>query len=122
MNRLFMIGAIAAFAAVAAGCNNPDPPDKVQRDVSNAQRERSADVADARRQGTKEVDAQRRDVADASANKDYDVAVAKAKGDYEVATKACNALAGSAQADCKDRADATYDADKKRAEQLKLRR
>jgi len=121
MKRLTMIAAIAAFGAMAAGCNNPEPPAKVEREVSKAQAERNTNVAEARKEGNQEIRAQRSDVADARATKEYEVALAKVEGDYEVATKACNVLAGSAQADCKTRAEADYKAEKSKVELLKPR-
>jgi hypothetical protein len=49
----------------------------------------------------------------------YEVALAKAEGDYKVAKEACNVLSGSAQVDCRARAEATLKSDTARAELLK---
>jgi hypothetical protein len=119
MNRIIIVGAIAVLGAVAAGCNSPTPAPKVQQNVAEAKAERSNNVAEARREGTAEVSAQRRDVGDAKDQRSYDVAVAKADGDYKVAVAACEQLAGSMQADCKDRAAITLRSDKAVAEPLK---
>lgn len=119
MNRFTTIGAMAVFGAMAAGCNSPTPVAQVKQDVANAQQDRSNNVAEARREGNKDVNAQQRDVNAAKATKDYEVALAKVEGDYQVADTACNVLAGTAQADCKDQATAARKADKSNAELLK---
>ncbi|MEO8463743.1 MAG: hypothetical protein ABI640_00240 [Gammaproteobacteria bacterium] len=121
MNKIIMMGAVAAFGAMVAACDSPKPIAQVNQDVAAARSERSSNVADARREGNQAINAQQRDVNEAQANKDYEVAMAKADGDYDVATKACNALAGTAQADCKDHASAMLKADKANAELLKPR-
>jgi hypothetical protein len=122
MNKIIIIGAVAAFGALAAGCNEPTPAPKVQQNVAAAKQDRATNVAEARREGNEAISSQRQDVAKAVDDKDYDVAIAKADGDYKVALESCKVLSGTAQADCKDRAAATLKADKAAAEQLKVRR
>jgi hypothetical protein len=119
MNRFITIGAMAAFGALAAGCNAPTPVAKVQQNVAEAKVERSNNVAEARREGTQEVNAQRRDVTDAKDTRNYEVALAKAEGDFKVANEACKVLSGSAQVNCKDRADGVLKSDTASAELLK---
>ena len=45
----------------------------------------------------------------------YDVATTAAEGDHKAALEQCDALSGTAQKDCKDKADADYDLVKARA-------
>jgi len=126
MKKLIAIGSLLILGLSAAACNQAKPPETVQRDVSKAEKDRAAKVADARKEGNqaierqqKDVAAQQRDVNDAAANKNYEVAIAKADGDYTVATQQCEALSGSEQSACKDRAEAAHKADKAAAETLK---
>ena len=128
MNRLITIGSILVLGLSAAACNQAKSPAAVQRDVSKAEADRNAKVAEARKDGTKDiqrqqkdVDAQQRDLNGAVANKNYDVAIAKADGDYKVAIQKCEALSGSEQSACKDRAEAEHKASKADAETLKNR-
>jgi hypothetical protein len=126
MNKLITVGYVLLLGLSAAACNEAKSPPTVQRDVSKAEADRAAKVAEARKEGNqaierqqKDVDAQRRDVNDAVANKNYEVAIAKADGDYKVATQACEALSGSEQSTCKDRAEAKHKAEKADAELLR---
>jgi len=119
MNKFVTIGAVAVFGAMVAGCNAPTPAAKVQQNVANAKAERSNEVAEARREGAQDISAQRHEVSEAKDNRNYEVALAKAEGDYKVAKEACNVLAGSAQVDCRERADATLKSDTAKAELLK---
>jgi hypothetical protein len=128
MNRLITIGSILLLGLSAAACNQAKPPAAVQRDVSKAEADRNAKVAEARKDGNqaiqrqqKDVDAQQRDVNGAVADKIRDVAVAKADGDYKVALQKCEALSGSEQSACKERAEAEHKANKADAELLKNR-
>jgi hypothetical protein len=128
MNRLITIGSMILLGAAAAACNTADPPATVQRDVTKAEADRTSEVAQARKEGTQaiqqqqeDVNAESRDVSDATATKNYEVALAKAEGDYRVSTESCNALAGTGQKGCKDRADAVRKADIANAELLKPR-
>ena len=128
MNALLSIGSMVILGAVFAGCNKAETTAEVQSDVAEAQATRSENVAEARRDGADEIsqqqqdlNAQRRDVNEAAADRNYDVAIAKAEGDHKVATEACEALAGSAQTNCKDQADAMLKSEKSRAETLKPR-
>ena len=135
MHKLITIGCILVLGLSAAACNEAKPPNAVQRDVSKAEADRNAKVAEARKDGNqaierqqKDVAAQQRDVANerrdvnnAVADKNYDVAIAKADGDYKVAIQKCEALSGSEQSACKDRAEAQHKANKADAELLKNR-
>ena len=126
MNRVITIGSMLILGVATAACNSANPPATVQRDVSKAEADRTADVADARQDGEqavqrqqKDVDAERRDVTDAQATENYKVALAKADGDYKVSAASCDALAGTAQVNCKDQAEAVLKSDTARAELLK---
>jgi hypothetical protein len=124
MNKLITIGSLILLGAAA--CDTANRPSVVQRDVSKAEADRTANVADAREEGAqavqrqqKDVDAERRDVSDAQATENYKVALAKADGDYKVASASCEALSGTAQGSCKDQAEAALKSDQARAELLK---
>jgi hypothetical protein len=126
MNRLITIGSTLILGVATAACNSANRPATVERDVSNAEADRTADVANAHEQGAqavqrqeKDVDAERHDVSDAKATESYNVALAKADGDYNVATASCGALSGTAQVNCKDQAEAVLKSDKASAELLK---
>jgi CCR4-NOT transcriptional regulation complex NOT5 subunit len=126
MNRVITIGSMLILGIATSACNTPNPPATVQRDVSKAEADRTANVANARQDGAqavqrqqKDVDAERRDVSDAQATENYNVALAKADGDYKVAVASCDALAGTAQVNCKDQAEAVLKSDKASAELLK---
>jgi hypothetical protein len=128
MNRLITIGSILILGLSAAACNQAKSPTATQRDVSKAEADRNAKVAEARKEGNqaiqrqqKDVAAEQRDVNGAVANKNYDVAIAKADGDYKVAVQQCEALSGSEQSACKERAEAQHKANKADAETLKNR-
>lgn len=128
MNRLITIGSILIIGLSAAACDQAKSPDAVQRGVSKAEQNRNEKVAEARKEGNeavqrqqKDVDAQQRDVNGAVADKNYDVAIAKADGDYKVAIQQCEALSGSEQSACKERAEAKLKANKADAELLKNR-
>jgi hypothetical protein len=128
MNRLITIGSILVLGLSAAACNQAKSPAAEQRDVSKAEADRNAKVAEARKEGNqaiqrqqKDVAAEQRDVNGAVANKNYDVAIAKADGDYKVAIQQCEALSGSQQSACKERAEAEHKANKADAEILKNR-
>src|SRR3954469_15003348 len=128
MNRLITIGSILVLGLSAAACNQAQSPAATQRDASKAEADRNAKVAEARKDGNqaiqrqqKDVDAAKRDVNGAVEKKNYDVAIAKADGDYKVAIQQCEALAGSQQSACKERAEAEHKANKADAELLKNR-
>jgi predicted lipid-binding transport protein (Tim44 family) len=124
--------AVAAFVLTA--CNKAEPPAEVARDVEKAQAEGQRDVADARadaQQANADADKQ---VADAIADHDAEdvakqahnanewfdkgkskIVIAQAEADHKVAVEKCDALAGSAQRDCKDTADKALDQAKQTA-------
>lgn len=103
MQRL-LIPLMAALALTLGACNNAKSPDAVANDVAKAEQK-----ADAK------VDDKLKDLNDKDAKATYDVAATAADGDHKVALEQCNALAGDAQKDCKEKADADYDLAKARA-------
>jgi len=128
MNRLITIGSILVLGLSAAACNQAKSPATEQRDVSKAEADRNAKVAEARKEGNQAIQRQQKDVAEqqrdvnaAVGDKNYDVAIAKADGDYKVAIQECEALSGSQQSACKERAEAEHKAKKADAEILKNR-
>jgi hypothetical protein len=116
--KLAMVAGLMALGALG-GCNNAKSPDAVSGDVASAQQTANENVADAQKDAAKDnADAlaksadQNKDTIETEAKGAYDVAVARAGGDHKVALQKCEALAGDAQKNCKDRADADYDAAK----------
>jgi hypothetical protein len=133
LNALYMI---VAAALALAGCNKAESPAEVQHDVTTAQADAQRDVADARADARENMADANKDVADAAADHDaadvadqakdanqtaamgdYKITVAQAEAAHKVATQKCEGLSGSAQQDCKDRADNELDHAKKQAEQ-----
>ena len=131
---LKVLCAVAAAAFILTACNKSETPAEVARDVEKAQAEGQRDVADARadvQQSNADADKQ---VADAIADHDNDevaqqahdaneaydkgkskIMIAQAEADHKVAVEKCDALAGSAQKDCKDNADRALDQAKQTA-------
>ena len=115
-----LIAIVGMFAlALAAGCNKPKSPDTVANNVTNAEQKAANNVADAQKDATKDVanaaekvDDKAKDLNNAEVKGAYDVEMAKADGDRKVALNKCEALSGDAQKDCKDIADADYQAAK----------
>jgi hypothetical protein len=125
MNR-FIVGSLIALGTMTSACNSADTAAEVQRDVADAQDARSDNVTEARRDGAdaiqreqRDVTAERRDLEDATATRNYEVALSEAEGNLEVATQACEAMSGSEQTACKERADSVFETATARAEQLK---
>ena len=126
--------ALVVAAFVLTACNKSETPAEVARDVEKAKAEGQRDVADARadvQQSNADADKQ---VADAIAKHDEDevakqahdaneafdegnskIVIAQAEADHKVAVQKCEALAGSAQKDCKDNADRALDQAKQAA-------
>ena len=132
--HLKVLCALAVAAFVMTACNKAETPAEVARDVEKARAEGQRDVADARadaQQAGADADKQ---VADAIADHDDDdvakqahdaneafdqgkskIVIAQAEADHKVAVEKCDALAGSAQKDCKDNADRALDQAKQTA-------
>jgi len=110
------------------GCNKADSPADAQQQIAEARAQGNRDVADARADAQKDsIDAET-DVAKAVADHNvgdaidqaqeaHDVAargnariqLAQAEANHKVAIEKCQVLAGDAQKQCKDRADADLD-------------
>ncbi len=117
--RTLPIFAIALTVILAAGCNKAKSPESVAKDVSAAEQKASADVADSKADASKDVakDADKvgdkmTDLNNTAAKGAYDVALAKADGDRKIALAKCDALNGDDQKNCKNQADAEYEAAK----------
>ena len=126
MNKSILTALTAcAGLAMLSACQRAESPAEVSSDVADAQADRQESVADARQDQT-EVQA---DTAEAAASRDpddrgdaiedraeaqYNTTMAAAQGDLDVAKQGCEALTGDAQSECKQSAEATYQA--KRAE------
>ena len=132
-NVFFMI---AAAGLALVGCNKAESPAEVQHDVTTAQAEGQKDVADARANATendadaskdvadavadndsKDVADQSKDAAQTATKGDYKITVAQAEASHKVASEKCEALSGSAQKDCKTRADNELEHARRQAEQ-----
>jgi hypothetical protein len=116
-----LILGLAATLALAA-CQK-SPTDQ-QRDVNEAQQNAAQDTADASRKAAektaearKDVNEERADAAQTEAKSRYDVAITQAEGDHKVALQKCDTMPAEQQGDCKNAADAAYDAAKTRAQQ-----
>jgi len=117
--RTLPIFAIALTVILAAGCNKAKSPESVAKDVSAAQQKASTDVANTQADASKDVAEQADKVGDkmtdlgnTAAKGAYDVALAKADGERKIALAKCDALSGDDQKNCKNQADAEYEAAK----------
>jgi hypothetical protein len=99
---------VASLAALGA-CNNAKSPDTAARDIAAADQSAARTLADAQRDQQKDMS------ADA-----YNVAIAQADGDHQVALRKCETLQGHDQQQCKDQADADYEAAKANAKATKV--
>jgi hypothetical protein len=135
MTKLNVWLMVAAASLALGACNKAEKPAEVRHDVTDARADAQKDVAGAEANARKaNADAQK-DVADAQAKHDpndvadetqeanqtaakgdYKVAVAEAEATRKVEKQKCEALSGTAQSDCKQRADDAYERAKKEAE------
>lgn len=129
MYKQILMAVSCIAIGLSAGCNNAKSPDAVNSDVAAAKQKADANVADARKDAAKDtstamqkVDEKSKDVSNAEAKGAYDVAVAKAEGDHKVALEKCNVLSGDAQKNCKNMADADYDAAKAKNKSTEMAR
>jgi hypothetical protein len=126
MRGSLLLTAAAVAVLALAGCNKAESPDKVASDVAKATAaaEKKDDRAEQQAQKTdaavtndlaKDVDkANDKEVRTAA-----DDAVTQAQGENKIALAKCEALAGDAQKQCKDQANAELDMVKQRAKALK---
>ena len=115
--RTVLCAAVAASILVMTGCNKPESPDQVAKDVSSAEQKASAEVAKSQDSAAKDLGGAADKVDDKliafnndAARDAYKIAIAKADGDRKVAVANCGSLGGDAQKACKDQADADYNA------------
>lgn len=120
--RTLPIMAIALTVIFAAGCNKAKSPESVAKDVSSAEQKASTEVANSQTDASKDigkeadkVDDKMTDLNNTAAKGAYDIALAKADGAHKIALAKCDALSGDNQKNCKDQADADYDAAKANA-------
>jgi hypothetical protein len=127
MNKTNILGLTALSVMLAlTGCNKAESPDKVAKDVSNATASAEKNEARAEEKDVKADAAAQKDIVnglDKAATKEANAAandaVTQAEGDNKIARAKCEALAGDAQKNCKDQADAQLDQVKQRAKELK---
>ena len=117
--RTLPIFAIAVTVMLAAGCNKAKSPESVAKNVSAAEQKASTEVANSQTDASKDIaqDADKvgnkmTDLNNTAAKGAYQVAVAKADGDRKIALAKCDALNGDEQKNCKNQADADYEAAK----------
>ena len=120
--RTVSIFAIALAVFTIAGCDKPQSPESVAKDVSSAEQKAATEVSKSETNASKDlskgadkVGDKLTDLNNTAAKDAYDIAVAKADGDRKVALAKCEALGGDAQKNCKDQADADYNAAKANA-------
>ncbi|HEX7113834.1 MAG TPA: hypothetical protein VF193_01775 [Steroidobacter sp.] len=130
-----LLWALAACGLIL-GCNQAQSPQDVQQDVAEARQEGQQDVQEAQNEAQNEMAEAQQDMADeqrdqtdmgdsataaqdasrVAAENEYKIAVAQAEANHKVETEKCEALAGDAQADCKERADSELERAKREAE------
>ena len=103
MQRI-IIPMMGVLVLALSACNNAKAPEAVANDVAKAEQKAEA-----------KVDEKLKDLNNTDAKGAYDVTATAADGGHKVALEQCEALAGTAQKDCKDKADADYDLAKARA-------
>ena len=115
------ISGLAAILLLMTGCNRAEPPAEVREDVAEAQQEgaeaiaeKQADLAEDRAESGEVLN-------ESTAENRYELLVARADADRKVAMEQCEALSGSAQAACKESADAQYELSKAEAERHRER-
>jgi regulator of protease activity HflC (stomatin/prohibitin superfamily) len=127
MMRPGILWTATAIAIVGlSGCNQAEPPAKVQQDVAKAT-DSAADKDAAAADKLASADAKaNKEVANAEAKADQqttdaagDAVVTQAEGDHKVALAQCESLSGQAQKDCKKQADDQLDMVKAKVKQLK---
>jgi outer membrane murein-binding lipoprotein Lpp len=127
MKRGSLLLTAAVVAALAlAGCNKAESPDKVASDVAKATTAAEKKDERAEQQAEKTDAAVTNDLAkdvDKANDKEVrtaaDDAVTQAEGENKIALAKCEALAGDAQKQCKNQANAELDMVKQRAKALK---
>lgn len=117
--------ALAVMLALT-GCNKAESPDKVAKDVSNATAEAEKKDERAQEKDAKADAAAQKDIVnglDKAGTKEAKAAandiVTEAEGENKIERAKCEALAGDAQKNCKDQADARLDQAKQRAKEMK---
>jgi hypothetical protein len=118
-----LLASVVAMAVLAtAGCDSAKSPETVSKDVAAAEQKAATEVANSEKAAEKDLNKAAENVDDkliafnnAAARDAYNLAVAKADGDRKVALANCLSVAGDAQKNCKDQAEADYGAAKANA-------
>jgi ABC-type enterochelin transport system substrate-binding protein len=120
--RLHFISAIFVASICLAACNQAKSPETVAKDTATAEQKAANEVAKSENSAAKDLNAAAGKVDDklvafnnAAARDAYNLAIAKADGDRKVALAACESASGDAQKQCKDQAEADYNAVKANA-------
>jgi hypothetical protein len=125
--RMLLTSAIAAAVLLAAGCDSAKSPETVAKDVASAQQKAAAEVANSEKAASKDLSKAADKVDDtlvnfnnAAAKDVYNLTIAKADGDLKVALANCLSQSGDAQKNCKDQAQADYNAVKANAKAIAI--
>jgi hypothetical protein len=125
--RTLLASVIALAVLAAAGCDSAKSPETVSKDVAAAEQKATTEVANSEKAAEKDLNKAAENVDDklvafnnAAARDAYNLAVAKADGDRKVALANCLSVAGDAQKNCKDQAEADYGAAKANAKAAAL--
>lgn len=123
--NILSLTALSVMLALT-GCNKAESPDKVAKDVSNATADAEKKNERAAEKDAKADAAAQKDISnglDKAASKEANAAandaVTQAEGENKIARAKCEALAGDAQKNCKDEADARLDQVKQSAKAMK---
>jgi hypothetical protein len=115
--RTLPVLTIALSLFLVAACDRAKSPDAVAKDVATADQKAANEVAKSEDSAQKDMSKEGDKVGDKmvalnnTAAKDaYNISLAQADGDRKVALAKCEALSGDAQKNCKDQAQANYNA------------
>jgi len=117
--RAIQLSTIALSIFFVAACNQAKSPDTVAKETAAAEQKASNEVAKSEDSAQKDMGKDADKVGDKmvalnnTAAKDaYNITLAQADGNRKIALAKCDALAGDAQKNCKQQADADYAAAK----------
>jgi hypothetical protein len=117
--RAIQLSTIALSIFFVAACNQAKSPDAVAKDVATAEQKASNEVAKSENDASKDMTKDADKVGDkmvalnnTTVKDAYNITLAQADGNRKIALAKCDALSGDAQKNCKQQADADYDAAK----------
>lgn len=123
------LSAAVLASLLLAGCQRAESPSTVAKNVAAAEQREAARIAHTHEKAERDVanaqqkvDQQAIDRDNVAVKDSYKIAMAQADGQHDVAIQQCKALSGDAQRQCKDRADADYQAARANAKALEVSR